>query len=58
MIADFSDDVFEHKTKGEILLAMMKVATGHRIEGLKLLEAYIEKTAARKCKRKGINTKT
>jgi len=34
MIADFSDDVFEHKTKGEILLAMMKVATGHRIEGL------------------------
>jgi hypothetical protein len=30
LCADFSDDVFEHKDKGELLKAMILTATGHR----------------------------
>ena len=58
MCADFSDDVFEHKDKGELLKAMLYCATGHRFEGEKLLNDYIEKITAKKNSRKGINSKT
>lgn len=57
-MADFSDDVFEHKEKGDLLKAMLLVATGHQDAGETMLDAYIEKTSAKKNSRKGINSKT
>lgn len=39
--ADFSDDVFEHSTKGPIVQAMLLIATGHRLDGSKMLDEYI-----------------
>jgi hypothetical protein len=57
-MADFSDDVFEHKEKGDLLKAMFLVATGHQESGEVMLDAYIEKTSNKKNSRKGINSKT
>jgi len=58
LCADFSDDVFEHKEKGELLKAMLLTATGHRFAGEEQLDAYITKITLKKNSRKGINSKT
>lgn len=38
--------------------SIMLISTGHRKQGMDLLNTYIEETEGRRCKRKGINSKT
>jgi serine/threonine protein kinase len=42
LLADFSDDVFEHQQKGEFVKAILQVANGKRVEGSQLLDNYIQ----------------
>jgi len=56
--ADFSDDVFEHRTKGQVMRYIIMFATGHRKQGMAILEEFIAGIEERKKRRKGINSKT
>lgn len=54
---ELSDDVFMHPSKGQLAEAYTLVATGHRKQGLDMLNEFVKDCGERKCRRRGINSK-